>query len=729
MSKYLYRWGRFAASHAWSIIAAWIIAAVLVVAASATFGEKMEGSFVVPGLDSQTAVELLQAKGSDGGGITAQVVMTPLDKATSFTDSLSAQSALDQMKTAVGKLPHVLNTRQQISPDGSVAIVGVQYPTVDALTTADLDNLKTVVADARTGSPLQIEMGGDLFFTFEDAQSGTGELIGIVAAMIILLLAFGSVIAMGLPIGIALFGLAVGVSSMALVSRIVDIPSWAPQMATMIALGVGIDYALFLVTRHREFLAQGLPVAQAAGQAVATAGKTVIFAGGTVVIAVLGMAFAGIPFMTAAGIATSIIILIMVLASVTLLPAFLGLAGQRINRRSHRSISASSDQQVSARWLRFGTHVTRHAWTYLVTTTVLLLAMAAPVFAMRLGFPDQGSLPPSRSERVAYDLVADGFGPGINGPLLIAMDISGDTGVIAPLHDAIAADDGIASVTAPDVNQAAGVATMLAFPTTAPQDDATLDTIERLRTEVFPKVLTNSPAHAHIGGQTASWADIGNKVRDRLPLFVAGVLLLSFLLLLFVFRSVLVPLKAAVMTLLSIGAAYGVIVMVFQWGWGMELIGLESTVPVIPFIPMFMFAVLFGLSMDYEVFLISRIREEYLRTGDNCASVIRGIASSARVITSAALIMICVYLSFALGTDPAAKMMGLGLATAIFIDATIVRMILVPAAMTLLRSANWWLPGWLERVLPAVDVEGRVEDRVPTRDTSPVPVGQHVTTT
>ncbi len=338
---------------------------------------------------------------------------------------------------------------------------------------------------------------------------------------------------------------------------------------------------------------------------------------------------------------------------------------------------------------------------------------------MRLGFPDEGSLPPSRTERLAYDLVADGFGPGINGPLMIAVDISEDPSVVEPLRTAVAADAGIASVAVPEVSRTAGVATMLAFPTTAPQDAATLTTIERLRDDVFPRVLDASSAVAHIGGQTASWADIGHKVRDRLPLFVAGVMLMSFLLLLVVFRSILVPLKATVMTLFSLGAAYGVIVMVFQWGWGMDLIGLETTVPVIPFIPMFMFAVLFGLSMDYEVFLLSRVREEFVRTGDSDASVIRGIAGSARVITSAALIMICVYLGFVLGEDPATKMMGLGLATAIFIDATLVRMVLVPAAMRLLGAANWWLPGWLDRLLPAVDVEGhhtRTEEASPVRE-------------
>jgi RND superfamily putative drug exporter len=706
MSNMLYRWGSFAASHAWGVIGAWIVAAVLVVGASSTLGEQMEDSFAVPGLDSQVAVDLLQRAGATTGGITAQVVMTPLDDTLTFAESTPVRDDLETLRATVASLPHVLDTTEVISSDGAVALIRVQYPTVDGLTTADLDNLKEAVSSARAGSSLQIEMGGDLFFTFEETATGTGELIGIVAAMVILLLSFGSLIAMGLPIGIALFGLVLGITSMALVTRIIDIPSWAPQMASMIALGVGIDYALFLVTRHREFLAQGMPVAEAAGRAVATAGQTVIFAGGTVVIAILGMAFAGIPFMTAAGIATSIIVLIMVVASLTLLPAFLGLAGQRINRRGHRGVSTADADHVSTRWARWGTHVSSHAWVYLVGTTAVLLALAAPVLSLRLGFPDEGSLPPSRTERLAYDLVAEGFGPGINGPLIVVVDTSQDASVVEPLRAAVAADRGIASVGMPTADRETGVATMLAIPTSAPQDAATLATIERLREQVFPPVIAGSPASAHVGGQTASWADIGHKVRDRLPLFVAGVILMSFLLLLFVFRSILVPVKAAIMTLLSLGAAYGVIVMVFQWGWGMELIGLEATVPVIPFIPMFMFAVLFGLSMDYEVFLLSRIREEYGRTGDTDASVIRGIASSARVITSAALIMICVYLGFVLGEDPATKMMGLGLATAIFIDATVVRMVLVPAAMTLMGTANWWLPGWLDRLLPAVDIEG-----------------------
>jgi putative drug exporter of the RND superfamily len=591
---------------------------------------------------------------------------------------------------------------------------------IEELSVGDLENLKEFGVEAREGSPLQIEMGGDLFSSFEEASTGS-EMIGLIAAIIILLLAFGSLIAMGLPLGMALFGLALGISSMSLITYLVDIPSFAPQMASMIGLAVGIDYALFLVTRYREFLARGMTIEESVGRAVATAGQAVVFAGATVVIAILGLAVAGIPFMTAAGIATSVIVLIMVVASVTLLPAFLGLAGHWINRLGVRRNHAKDGRTVGSGWQRWGEHVSRNAWSYAIGVTIFLLALTAPVLGLRLGFPDAGTLPDTRTERRAYDLVAEGFGPGINGPLVVAVDISKDPSVVEPLLDAVTADEGIAAVAPPEVNAEAGVATLLAFPTTAPQDDATLDTIERLRAEVFPPVLDESPARAHVGGSTASFADIGDQVKDRLPLFIVAVILLSFLLLTLVFRSVLVPLKAALLNLLSIGAAYGVLVMVFQWGWGIGLFGLDSTVPIVSFIPLFMFAVLFGLSMDYEVFLLSRVREEYLVTGDNDTSVIHGIASSARVITSAALIMICVFLGFVLGEDPAIKMVGLGLATAIFVDATIVRMVLVPATMKLMGDANWWMPGWLDRLLPTINIEGETALPEPEMEVDLVP--------
>ena len=705
MSHRLYRMGSFAARRPWVVIASWVMVSLVVIGAASAFGRDLEDSMEVPGLDSQQALDLLASAESASAGLTAQVVATPRGDDITFADSGDAVAALTDLQSGLGALPQVLAAAEPVvSPDGRVALIRVQYPVQGELSVVDLENLKTFVEDAREGSPLVIEMGGDLFFSFEEAPTGTGELIGVIAAGVILLISFGSVIAAGLPLGLALFGLALGVTSMGLVTYLIDIPSFAPQIATMIGLGVGIDYALFILTRHREFLSQGLGVVEAAGRAVATAGQAVVFAGGTVVIAILGMAVAGIPFMTAAAVATSVVVGIMVIASITLLPALLGLAGERLARYGFRHRTDHTKQ--GRNWERWGRHVTDHAWPYAIGATLALVALAVPVLGLRLGFPDEGTLHESRTERRAYDLVAEGFGPGINGPLLIAVDISEDATVVAPLATAISDDPAIAGVAPASVDNEAGVATLVAFPTTAPQDGATVETIERLRAEVIPSVLDGSPARAFVGGSTATWSDMSDQVKDRLPLFIAAVVLMSFLLLVVLFRSVLVPLKAALLNLLSIGAAYGVLVMVFQWGWGKDLIGLESTVPIISFIPMFMFAVLFGLSMDYEVFLLSRVREEYNASGDNEASVIRGISSTARVITSAALIMISVFLGFVLGADPLTKMMGLGLATAIFLDATVVRMVLVPATMKLLGNANWWLPGWLDRILPAIEIEG-----------------------
>lgn len=747
VSRALYKIGRFSATRPWLIIGSWLALAILVVGSSTAFGRQLADSSDVPGLDSQDATNLLTRAQSEQAGLTAQLVLTPLDRDATFFASPEARAALADAEAAAARLPNVLDTNGpseavaagpeaaiasgSVSANGRIALIRLQYPVLSELSSADLDNLKELADRAREGSPLQVELSGDLFWSFEEPASNATELVGIVAAVIILLIAFGSVIAMGLPIGMAVFGLALGVSAMTLLNYLVDIPSFAPEMAAMIGLGVGIDYALFLVTRHREFLAGGMTVAESAGRAVATAGQAVVFAGGTVVIAILGLAVAGIPYMTAAGIATSLIVLIMVISSITLLPAFLGLAGQRINGRRSRAIFRSG-RGPTQNWLRWGGHVSRHAWKYAIGVTLVLVGLTAPILDLRLGFPDEGTMPESSTQRRAYDLVSEGFGPGINGPLVIAIDISEDSAIVMSLADAIEADTGIAEVTLPNINPDAGVATIVAFPTTAPQDEATVATINRLRDEIFPEVLAGSPARAHIGGQTAVVTDTAGKVSDRLPLFILAIVFLSFILLTLVFRSILVPLKAALLNLLSIGAAYGVLVMVFQWGWGAGLIGLETTAPIISFIPMFMFAVLFGLSMDYEVFLLSRVREEYLETGDNESSVIHGIASTARVITSAALIMISVFLGFVFGDDPSIKMVGLGLATAIFIDATVVRMILVPATMKLMGDANWWIPRWLDRILPRVEIEGQsnlpesemeLPDHLPTPSQEPIAVG------
>jgi RND superfamily putative drug exporter len=441
MTHGLYRLGRLAARRPWAVIGAWLVVAVLVIAASGAQGRDLEDTFDVPGLDSQQARELLTAAGSDRAGLTAQVVATPRDEGATFFDSPRARAALAEIQDGAAALPAVLGTSDpagalssgraaassgSVSPDGRVAVIRLQYPVIEELSRNDLEDLKELVGDARAGSPLQIEMGGDLFFAFDEGETGLGEAIGVIAAALILLVAFGSLIAMGLPIGMALFGLAVGLTSLSLITYLIEIPTWAPLLATMLGLGIGIDYALFLVTRHREHLARGMTVEEAAGRAVETSGQAVIFAGGTVVIAILGLAVAGIPFLTAAGVAISVVVLIMVVASVTLLPAFLGLAGPRINRLGLRRMDHGA---VGPRWRRWGEHVSSHAGAYAVGVTILMLALAAAL-SLRLDSPDEGNLPDTRTERRAYDLIAQAFGPGRNGPLVVAVDIAEDPSVV-----------------------------------------------------------------------------------------------------------------------------------------------------------------------------------------------------------------------------------------------------------------------------------------------------------
>ncbi|SNX66533.1 RND superfamily putative drug exporter [Streptomyces sp. TLI_55] len=730
LSKALLRLGTGAARHPWRVIAAWVLVATLAVLAAVAFGGRTADSMTAPGLDSRRAAELIERAGTGQEGMTAQVVVTPLDDGATFFDDDAARTALTRLRAEVRRLSHVLGTSDPagaldagrdaavrgglVSADGRIAVVRVQYADQSRLSAEDLDALVGLGERLRAQLPLRIEMGGSLFYAFSDPDGGASELIGLLAAAAILFLAFGSLVAAALPIGMAVFGLTVGVATMTVLAGVTEVPTFAPVLGSMVGIGVGIDYALFVLARHREYLASGLHAQAAAGRAVATAGRPVVFAGGIVVVSILGLAVAHVPFMTVGGIAVSIVVLTTVLASVTLLPAFLGAAGPRLARagrisralrnrrlgRLGRPRDTAPGAVPAAGWRRWVGHVGRHPVPYAVGAAGLLLIATLPVLGLRVGLPDDGSLPQSRTERRAYDLVAEGFGPGTNGPLVIAADLAGDPGVVDRLVATIAADPGIASVAPARIDRDTGVATLVVFPTTSPQDKATADTIARLRAKVLPGAVGHGPATAHVGGAAASLSDVGRRTSERLPVFAAAVLAMSFLLLMLVFRSILVPLKAVLLNLLSIGAAYGVMVAVFQWGWGGALIGLEATVPIVSFIPMFLFAILFGLSMDYEVFLLSHVREEYLRTGDNRTAIVEGVSRTARIITSAALIMVAVFLSFAVADDPSTKMFGLGLATAILIDATVVRMVLVPATMTLLGRTNWWLPKWLDRMLP-----------------------------
>jgi putative drug exporter of the RND superfamily len=695
MARRLHRLGRWCVQHRTRALVLWLAALITVGVLGVSVGGEYADDFTVPDVESQAAVDLLRERFPDAAGGTALVVLHADE------GQIDDREAVDGVATTIGELPGVLGVEPpQLSPDGTTALIAVQYEReLTDLTRRDL----TALLDA--GEPLadqgiRTEVGGELPQYVNQAMTGPAELVGLAAAVVILLFAFGSVLAMGLPIGIALFGLGLSLSLTLLLAHLADIPTTAPILASMVGLGVGIDYALFVVSRHREHLQAGMTVAESAGRAIATAGQAVIFAGGTVVIAILGLAISGMPMVTLMGVTTAIVVAVMVLATVTLLPALLGFAGHRLDRLNVLRPKHDRADRLSI-WARWGSTVARRPWPYLVASLALLLALSAPLLSIRFGQSDAGAMPDSTTQRRAFDLVADAFGPGANGPLLLAVE-SGDAAVADQVVEAVSAEPDVAFVLPPRLAPGGVAAVIVVVPESSPQDQATTDLIHHLREDVLPEV----DAPVHVGGLTATFVDLTDKITSRLPWFIGTVVGLSFLLLMLVFRSVLVPLKAALMNLLSIGAAYGVIVAIFQWGWMKGLIGLEETVPIVAFVPMMMFAILFGLSMDYEVFLLSRVREEYLDTGDNTGSVVSGIASTARVITSAALIMICVFLGFALGGDPVIKMTGIGLATAVLLDATVVRVVLVPATMRLLGDANWWLPGWLDRILPRVDVDG-----------------------
>jgi RND superfamily putative drug exporter len=720
MALALHRLGRWCVDHRKRVVLLWVAALLVLGVAANRGGGEYADDFRVPGVESQAARDLLEERFPEAAGGSAQVVFHTEDGG--ILDGRRGP-AIQQTVDEIAARPNVASVTDPTtspSPDGTTLLAQVQYDVeLTDLTRADMDAL----LDA--GAPLadrgiDIEVGGELPQYVEQPEQGVAEMIGLLAAVVILLVAFGSILAAGLPIGIALFGLGVSMTLLTLVAGVLDVPTTTPILASMIGIGVGIDYALFVVTRHREHLHDGMTVAESAARAIATAGQAVIIAGGTVVIAILGLAISGMPMVTIMGLGSAIVVGVMVLATVTLLPALLGFAGHRIDRfsvfRTHHDHAGKESV-----WSRWGAAVARRPWPYLLASLAVLLALAAPLVSMRFGQTDAGTAAPESTQRQAYDIVADAYGPGVNGPLLLAIE-SGDQAVVDRVVEAVSGEEGVLIVAPPQISPEGDAAIVPVIPTTGPQEVGTSKLIHHLRSDMLPTIDTP----VHVGGLTATFVDLSDKVASRLPWFIGAVVGLSFLLLLVVFRSVLVPLKAAVMNLLSIGAAYGVIVAVFQWGWAKGIVGLEETVPIVAFVPMMMFAILFGLSMDYEVFLLSRVREEYLRTGDNTGSVISGIASTARVITSAALIMISVFLGFVLGEDPVVKMMGLGLATAIFVDATIVRVVLVPATMRLLGDANWWLPRWLDRILPHLDVEGgaglptpEYEDRVdaPRQDT------------
>jgi RND superfamily putative drug exporter len=725
MSRSLAHLARSSARHPWRTMLVWVVALVAVSSIAGRLDGEFVDDFRLPDSDAQKASDQLDQSFPAQAGGSATIVFSVED------GSLRGEATADAIQTSladVARLDHVVSVSDPlsagtISSTEEIGFAEVRYDRdIIDLGKDDFEDLEGTVSTLRDRG-VQAEVGGPLA-AWEQATETSSEQIGLLIAIVVLLFAFGSVIAMLLPIGMALFALAVGETLIAILAASTNVPTSASSLAAMIGLGVGIDYSLFIVTRFREARRAGTSVVDAAAQASATAGSAVLFAGTSVVIAISGLMISGIWAVGLLGIAAAMVVAVSVVSALSLLPALLGLLGGRIERLrlpfvGHRRQRA--DAGLSTRW---ASGVTRHPVAAALAGTVALLALAVPVIDMRLGQNDQGSAPPETSQRQAYDLLSEGFGPGFNGPLVMVATVPDDTARqrLEDLHGDVAATPGVAAVSEPAFNPAGDVAVFSAVPTTAPQDAETADVVHHLRDVVVPAATDGSDLDVLVGGNTAGYVDLDRQMSARLPILIGAVVALAFVLLLVAFRSILVPLKAALMNLLSVGAAYGVIVAVFQWGWGKDLIGLSETVPIVSWVPMFLFAILFGLSMDYEVFLLSRIREEYVRTRDPRGSVARGLAATARVITAAALIMIAVFLAFVAHPEPVTKMVGLGLAVAVLIDATIVRMLLVPSLMVLMGHANWWLPRWLDRILPRVHIDGPDDPSRPgPADTPPAP--------
>lgn len=704
MSSLLFRFGRTAALHPWRTLAGWLVAVIALFALSASVGGTTQDDWDVPGAQSQHGLNLLREHLPNAGNATANIVLHDDRQIPAST-----LTALTARLAAVRHAAHVDPPR--ISDDGKTAVLRLAYDT--QVTHPDLmGNIKPLekAVQATRDAGVQVEFGGDQPATAAAPIKGHGELIGVGAALLILMLAFGSVIAAGLPIVVALGGLAVGSAGVTLLAAVTDVSTSAPIVASMVGLGVGIDYALLMVSRFTENLRAGHGIPDAAGMSVATAGRSVVFASLTVLVSLLGLGLAGLATYRSFGMATGIAVVTAMVTALTLVPVLCRFAGTRLQPRRERRGGAPVSRPVTMRWAQ---RVSRRPLVWVLAGTTVLLALAAPLVDMRTWPQDDSTQTSEATNRRAFDLIAAEFGPGANGPVTIVAQRSAVTDdAVASFATRVGRDDDVARVS-PVVHSPDGAISVFTIePEFSPADERTGGLIAHLR-DVAPDGVI-------VSGWSALLSDISGELAVRLWLVIGFVVTVSVLLLMVIFRSVLIPLKAAAMNLLSIGAAYGVITAVFQWGWGAGLIGLDHATPVSSWVPILIFAILFGLSMDYEVFLLSRIREDWLRTGDAHGSVVRGLGDTGKVITCAAAIMVAVFLGFASEGDVVVKMLGVGMATAIFVDATVVRMILVPATMTLLGRWNWWLPAWLDRLLPEFDVEGHM----PLPVEAPAPVDE-----
>ncbi|WP_097268089.1 MMPL family transporter [Streptomyces sp. TLI_55] len=701
MARWCYR-------HRLVVLFLWVGALIGLGFSASTAGTNYANVFSLPDTDSKSAYDLMEKAFPNTSGDTDTVVWK-VDEG-----SVRDRAVQDRIEPALEKIakmpgvgavtsPYATQGAAQISKDGEIAYAQVTFAKRANEVPKELvqDVVDTAQAAERGG--LQVELGGQAIQRVQEPPQGLSEMVGIVAAAVVLFLAFGSLFAMLLPIAIAVFGVGMGLFSTQLLSHATDIPDIAPLLASLIGLGVGIDYALFIVTRHRRGILRGMDPEESAVTALNTSGRAVLFAGGTVCIALAGMLVTRLRFLDGVVVGTSLTVVLSVLAATTLLPALLGLLGPRVlSRRQRRKLAANGPEQDKASGLaaRWSVNVQKRPRRIAALALVVMAVLAIPVLSLRLGATDQGNDDASTTTRKAYDLLAEGFGPGFNGPLQVVTDGGDTTALVKGLESA----PGVARVAA--LPPAKGVTVIQVVPTTSPQSKETDDLIDTLRDDVIPQ----AGVQAHVGGVTAVSKDFASVTGDRLPLFIATIIGLGFLLLLVAFRSLVVPLTAALMNLIAAAASFGVLVAVFQWGWGLEMLGLGKEGPINAFLPVIMLSLLFGLSMDYQVFLVSRMHEEWVHTKDNARAVRVGLAETSRVINSAALIMVCVFLAFVLSGDSGAAMAGVGLAAAVALDAFVLRTALVPAAMHLLGNSNWWLPGWLEKRLPHLAVEPKEDE-------------------
>ncbi|MFG1808920.1 MMPL family transporter [Streptomyces sp. NPDC049040] len=721
---------RWCFRHKWLVILLWVAALLGAGSAGRIAGDTYSNVFSLPNTESSKVIDLLDKAVHDQSGESDTVVW--------HVDSGSVRDASVRQRIApmlekvrhqkdVGKVvsPYDPAGAAQISKDGRTAYATVTYDVLGAeLDKSQVHDLIDTAQGARADG-LKVELGGNIIASVEEPPAGLSEFVGIAAAAVVLFLAFGSLFGMLTPIVTALFAIAISGSMITLLTHTMNVPDFAGQLAMLVGLGVGIDYALFIVTRHRKGILSGKSPEESAVTAVNTSGRAVLFAGGTVCIALLGMFTVGLPLLYGVAISAAMTVVVSVLAAITLLPAMLGVFGMRVlSRRQRRKFAATGPRTGDAvgAAMRWSTFVQRHPKSLAVVAVVVMATLAIPTLALRLGSSDQGNDQKSSTTRKAYDILADGFGPGFNGPLTILAEVPGGAGDKAALDSLVTTlghTKGIAQAAAMPMQPNSTVALVRAVPTTSPQDKATTELINHLRDDVVPAAERGTTMKAYVGGPTATFKDFASVLGGKLPLFIGAIIALGFVLLLLAFRSVVVPLTAAVMNMVAAAASFGVLVATFQWAWGGSLLGATREGPIDAFLPVIMLALLFGLSMDYQVFLVSRMHEEWVHTKDSARAVRVGLAETSRVINSAAVIMICVFGAFALSGVRVLGMFGIGLAGAVALDAFILRTVLVPSLMHMFGKANWWLPAWLDKRLPHMAVEPAEDEPAAPKDGHP----------